>query len=254
MNVKRIIGIGWDVGGWAGDKQGIAAVQWNLDSDTIDWIGIPRQISIPIGSMITPNYIVSQITESSNPDFDNESQVIIGVDAPLGYPTDFLKLLSGNLSNFTRPQREIDNSLAYRETDKHIFNEFNKKPLSHVFDKLGNNSTVAITHIQYWQDYGYSIHPRNKSVNDQKVIIEVYPALVKSSRSSEAKDPIKQLLPSNLQTGTDAYDAAICAIMAIAYGAEGRLRNIPKLIEPPTISEAIMAEGWIYHLPIGACR
>lgn len=151
MDVKRIIGIGWDVGGWAGGKQGIAVVQWNIGSNCLDWMGKPCQITIPVGSMLTPDYIVRKVTGAYDDDYINESLVIIGVDAPLGYPTDFTKLLSGNLLGFTRPEREIDNRLAYRDTDRYIFQALSKKPLYHVFDKLGNNSTVAITHLQLWQ-------------------------------------------------------------------------------------------------------
>ncbi len=253
MNVKRIIGIGWDVGGWAGDKQGIAVVQWDFGFDSLNWMGTPRQITIPVGSMLTPENIVAQVTGTYNNDYFNESLVIIGIDAPLGYPTDFIQFLSGNLLGFTKPEREIDNSLAYRDTDRHIFKELNKKPLSHVFDKLGNNSTVAITHLQLWENSGYSIHPRNRSEHDRKVIIEVYPALVKNSRTSDAREPIKGLLPDNLPPGTDAYDAAICAIMAVAYGARGRFGKLPEMVEPPGGSQAVMLEGWIYHFPKGSC-
>ena len=41
---------------------------------------------------------------------------------------------------------ELDNPLAYRETDRHIYRTFLKRPLSGSFDKLGNNATVAMVH------------------------------------------------------------------------------------------------------------
>lgn len=196
--------------------------------------------------------IFEKVTGSQIIDILDESMVVIGVDAPLGFPSEFIKLVSGTVTQFDRPVREIENRLAYRDTDIHIYQEFGKKPLSPVFDKLGNNCTVAITHINKWcKELGYSFHSKTQSPSDKKVIIEVYPALVKTSQASEAKQPIKELLPIDLPHGTDAYDAAICAIMAVAYGADGRYANLPKLVGPPNGLNSVIVEGWIYHLPKG---
>lgn len=57
MIIKRIIGIGWDVGGWMGDKQGLAVVQWDLGSDKLVWLGKPSQTTIPVGTMFTLHQI-----------------------------------------------------------------------------------------------------------------------------------------------------------------------------------------------------
>ena len=120
--------------------------------------------------------------------------------------------------------------------------------------KLGNNCTVAVCHINKWcKEDGYSIHPMTTNPIDKKIIIEVYPALVKPSQVGEVKSPLKELLPKNIPYPSDAYDAAICAIMAVACGANGKFLQLPKLVHPPDDLDAVIKEGWIYHFPRGTC-
>jgi predicted nuclease with RNAse H fold len=255
MDFKRVIGIGWDVGGWMGNKQGVAAVMWKVGSQELEWLGTPTQFSLPIGSLFSTQMLIEEAVDKNNTKMLEESLVVIGIDAPLGFPADFVQLVSGETVECFRPQREIDNKLAYRDTDRHIYNELdNKKPLSATFDKLGNNCTVAVCHINKWcKEDGYSIHPMTNNPIDKKIIIEVYPALVKPSQLGEVKSPLKELLPKNIPYPSDAYDAAICAIMAVAYGADGKFLQLPKLVHPPDHLDSVIKEGWIYHFPRGTC-
>lgn len=247
--MDTILGIGWDVGGWMGGKHGVAVARWTAGSDKIKWLG-STVCSIPPGTVFSPNSLVRSAVNNLDVGILEETKIVIGIDAPLGYPNDFIKLVSGDQLLFERPAKEIDNRLAYRDTERYIYHTFDKKPLSATFDKLGNNATVAIYHIQSWcRELGYSVHPITKKPRDMKIIIEVYPALIKD-RNGKALNPVMELLPDGVIEGTDECDAAICAVFAIAYGANGKNSKLPKLIGPSNeLIASSKTEGWIYHLP-----
>ena len=58
MDIKRVIGIGWDVGGWMGNKQGVAAVAWKVGSEELEWLGTPNQFFLPIGSLLSTQMLI----------------------------------------------------------------------------------------------------------------------------------------------------------------------------------------------------
>jgi hypothetical protein len=95
------------------------------------------------------------------------------------------------------------------------------------------------------------MHPMTARSSDRKMIIEAYPALVKNGKYRSALSPFRELLPDHVPIGTDAYDAALCAVMALAYGAEGAFAPLPKLVGPPEHLNSIKTEGWIYYPIIG---
>ena len=53
------------------------------------------------------------------------------------------------------------------------------------------------------------------------------------------------LLPADVQVGTDRYDAALCALMALQYAAGGAVASLPDLVSAP--SDFPLDEGWVYH-------
>ncbi len=248
MLISKVIGIGWDVGGWCGKKQGIAVSCWDKQTSKIEWLGMPKTISLPAYPDFTPEYILKNIYDLKNENFDNVC-IVVGIDAPLAFPEEFIKIATGRKDeqefklNFIK---EIDNPLAYRETERYIFNKYGKKPLSASFDKLGNNCTVALAHIKNWRKHhGFMIHPFEGSLWDNKSVIEVYPAIEKSKK--DTFEILQNRLPSQLIINSDEYDAAICSLLALSYGAAGCGGLLPEL-KGPMIPEGIFkSEGWIYH-------
>ena len=53
------------------------------------------------------------------------------------------------------------------------------------------------------------------------------------------------LLPEDLLVGTDRYDAALCALMALQYAAGGKVAVLPELVQPS--GDMPRDEGWVYH-------
>ena len=248
MNNKNLLAVGWDVGGWMGSNHGFSILNWNYEKKEYSWLGKSVELKIPDQSTFSLDYIFKKVTGKN--DFKiNDYQLVIGIDAPLSFPSEFEDFINNRKKIFKRPEKEIYNKLAYRRTDVHIYEELGKKPLSAVFDRLGTNATAAIVHVNKWMDeYNFSLQPikDNKSGRD---IIEVYPALLKASKYSAADEPFKSMLPKSVKVGTDAYDSALCAVMAIAYGAGDQFTELPNLIGPEVIDENIKEEGWIYYFP-----
>ena len=271
MKKTSVLGIGWDVGGWMGKKQGVAAVR--LGADGLHWVGRPTAFQLSRRDRLTPEDLLRRAgVDQVLPD----ERIVVAIDAPLGFPSSFCRFVSGwpfgdkeHLPSLGRPHREIDNELAYRETDRHIHEQFRivqddvvtktaKKPLSATFDKLGNNATVAISHVRSWrEEHGFVVRPMDAYAEGQnRTVIETYPALVKERRSEARGERVQAWfrdrmgdIPEGMTEPSDEFDAAICAVLAACYGADSA--GLPWLVGPEDVGisdETVRGEGWIYYL------
>lgn len=249
MSKNNLLAIGWDVGGWMGANHGFSIICWDYEQKKYSWLGDPVELRIPAKSLFSLNYILQKVI-GENEIKINDYDLVIGIDAPLSFPRKFKDFINGKEKAFYRPEKEIYNQLAYRKTDVHIYEELAKKPLSAVFDRLGTNATVAIAHLNKWvAEHNFSVQPMlNK--NNQRDLIEVYPALLKASKYAAAAEPFKDMIPESVKVGTDAYDSALCAIMALAYGAGSDFKKLPNLVGPEVADPKVKDEGWIYYFPV----
>ncbi len=245
--MAKILGIGWDVGGWMGSKQGIAAATFDLDTQKFAWIGTPRNTNLKKHKHWTPESIVETLNPMiSVEDFD---EVTIGMDASLGFPISYKKLVNQEVQDIKVPSKEIQNPYAYRDTERHIFEKFGKKPLSAPFDKLGNNTTLALSFaLKWYREEGFKMIPQQGDKSNKHVMIEVYPALVKTMEQTFIKEEILQLIPSEVNPRSDAYDAAICSILALLLKGNGRFIENVTLQDPCIPIETAKEEGWIYYI------
>jgi len=248
MNYKNLLAVGWDVGGWMGSNHGFSILHWNYEASEYKWLGESVELKIPDNSIFSLANIIEKITGRKDLNL-SDYQLVVGIDAPLAFPREFKNFINNRKKIFKRPDKEIYNKLAYRKTDVHIYEKLGKKPLSAVFDRLGTNATAAVVHVNQWmEEYDFSLQPIQDNKNNRD-IIEVYPALLKASKYSAADEPFKSMIPESVKAGTDAYDSALCAIMALAYGAGDECTQLPNLIGPEVIDEDIKEEGWIYYFP-----
>ena len=198
MNKNSLLAIGWDVGGWMGKNHGFSIIHWNKKENDFKWLGKSVELKIPAASTFSLDYIIEKVTEGEDLDLC-DYEIVIGVDAPLRFPKKFKEFINGSAEEFRRPEKEIYNPLAYRETDVHIYETLGKKPLSAVFDRLGTNCTVAMVHLKKWmEEYDFSLPPIKDKRNNRD-IIEVYPALLKASKYSAADEPFKSLIPDSVR-------------------------------------------------------
>lgn len=242
-----IFALGWDVGGWMGDKNSFVLIKINNNKDKLDWFFCNNNFQIDNGELFNLNDIFKKLYKREIPD---NISLVIGIDAPLSFSVEFVNFLKNKNSYIKKPKKEIFNPLAYRSTDRYIYNKYGKKTLSAAFDRLGNNATVAISHIRYWEkDYDLKIN-QNNFIKDKINIIESYPALLKPSKYEKAFKSIDKMIPEDISIGTDKYDAALCALMAVQFGCENNFKKLPKLKYPPSEKNIYQKEGWIYHFEI----
>ena len=167
----------------------------------------------------------------------------IGIDAPLAFPRAFCALLAGQGAAVPVPEREIDNPYAYRDCERWIHERYGKKPLSASFDRLGNNASLALVMVAALAPL---VRVPQQAPVAARALLEVYPALAKQGGKRACAEPgIHALLPETLQPGTDQYDAALCALMALQYAAGDKVKALPPLQAPP--ADFPRDEGWIYH-------
>ena len=241
-----LIGLGWDVGGWQGRKQGFAAYEWDSEVRKIRAIGNPFAADLrSFGNSFSPDEILKRLGfQRSN---SKDITIVVGIDAPLGWPKEYQDLVAGITADDRKmlpPSREIDNSFAYRATERYLFETYGKKPLSATFDKLGNNATVAICAVNAWMQCGYHLMPKISKSVEKRSIIEVYPGIEKQRNTIGKNAEIGELIAHT--TNEDAYDAQICALLALSMADSAAVTGLHRLVEPPN-NPIYCQEGWIYH-------
>jgi len=239
------IGIGWDVRGWQGKAQAVAVVGWQASTNSLHWLGVSPLFRL--SSRVAPD-----LAALLRPALQDEltlmqvaacPQLALGIDAPLAFPRALRALLNGQSLSCAAPEREIDNPYAYRDCERWLYEQYGKKPLSATFDRIGNNATLAISMLSRLADL--QLVPTCVP-SSHRAVLEVYPALAKvGGRASAAWPALEALLPADLVAGTDRYDAALCALMALQYAAQGEVSALPPLVMPR--DGIAHDEGWVYH-------
>jgi len=91
------------------------------------------------------------------------------------------------------------------------------------------------------------LQPSSSYRLSNREIIEVYPALIKTLQFSALHSNMIKMIPSEVKVNSDAFDAAICALVALAYGLAGKSSLLPELVGPPSGWNKENGEGWIYY-------
>ncbi len=239
--------IGWDVRGWMSNEQAVAVLA--LSGDSIEWLGYCERFKFPLSKPFSLSSLLTPAFDSHLlPGVLECTEIVIAIDAPLAFSSGFCALVNGRPQPNSPPKSEIYNPLAYRACERWIRDQFNKKPLSASFDKLGNNASLAISFASSLKHERFSLVPQ-EGTRSSRSIIEVYPGLTKigMARKHPAIPPLAQEIPAEMEPNTDIYDAAICALLGAIYLGWGRELAIPDLVQP--IDGIDKAEGWIYCLP-----
>jgi predicted nuclease with RNAse H fold len=227
--------IGWDVGGWNCDRNSksrdaIVIITENLTLVGEPWRGNLREA---INKACTARDWLSQLFNlCKNNLADSNFEVTLGIDTPLGFSTEFQKLITSRI-----PQGNVGlsdtNQYLYRKTERLLF-ERHKRPLSAIKDMIGSQATKGMHVLAKFA-------PRSQSCgvwcDDERNLtaIEAYPASCKESHLtkkllSEIKLPL---------ANEDIRDAAICAVVAHLFRT-----SRGELWAP---DDAIPAsEGWIW--------
>lgn len=233
MGCLKPIGIGWDVGGWNCDK----------NSSSRDAIVIVDEDCRPIGKPWRGN-LARVIAKSSNSEdfvralfelcqlepFTSVPSITIAVDAPLGFPTALIELVThGSLTDVIGASSM--NPYLFRFTERQIA-QSGATPLSSVKDMIGSQSTKAIHAVRKFTPFERDIGVWTDG--QRFTAIETYPAACRRNVPG-----IDEAVPVLSNAHVDIRDAGVCAV--IAYWFQSR----PEILKPPP-SECPRAEGWIW--------
>lgn len=276
---QRIISLGWDVGGWYGDKNACTVMEYyngtlyqqpptlfdfRGNESIYDLESITNKILAPV-----KNYLESH---------DKNLKIIIAIDAPLSFSKNFKQLVDRKIdvNNFSNVKK--NNSIAFRTTEILINNKF-KNCLSPVFDSIGNPTTLGQLVMLKLKSIGFKYIPVDSISYDSmessnRIVIEVYPGILRGSIyysntsiidsnghfSSDSYIPCKKYY-SDLGSGSkpkssemDEYDSMLCSMLGISfaksfYGDQNNQIPLPELetrIDSKFVADAAQ-EGWIFY-------
>jgi hypothetical protein len=224
--------IGWDVGGWNCDKNpnsrdALVVLDAAGARVGLPWRGNLRQ-SLNTATKAA-DFLTTILALCKLPALGHV-QATIAIDAPLGFPAAFARLITGDA-----PLDQIGQSAAnpylYRETERRLAAE-GVTPLSAVKDMIGSQSTKAMHAVAR---FTRRIAPGVWSDGAHLTLIETYPALCRS----RARGAFNDLATATTARESDILDAEVCATIARAFVQR------PDWLEPPP-SEVPASEGWIW--------
>jgi len=248
----KILGIGWNVGGWSDETNAVVLAVWDEAISRPEFIGKnPISYSLKEDPVLNVCEFVKKFfkDENLNIRFNEYNKVIIAIDAPLGFPLKFTDLIKRDISHIDdRSNKSAYESLSFRRTEKIIKEKFEKRPQSSSFDRLTNPATLAIAHAYWWcKNENFVIACEGKKDNPNRIIIEVYPASLTPELIEKWGEWIDVKGSSRYR---DHYkDACKCALLALSYGVNDSNEFLPELISPaPEDKDLAAKEGWIYYV------
>lgn len=238
--------IGWDVGGWNCDqnprsRDAIVILDENLHMVGQPWRGNLRETINLVAN--SEEWIEALFALCGSPTQLDDSEFVMAIDTPLGFPAGLRELISGS-GCAGEVAGSAANPYLFRTTEQYLFSK-GFSPLSTVKDMIGSQATKGMhlvaklplkrIHCGLWVENGWS------------AVIETYPAVCRRSAlidellipyivakrgdgSTQWAEPIRD---------PDRADALVCAL--VAYFFDRR----PDDLVPP-IEDAPPGEGWIW--------
>jgi len=226
--------IGWDVGGWNCDRNAKSRDAIVILNEKLGVVGQPWRGNLreTINEASTSRGWVSKLFDLCESRLSNgDVEVTLAIDTPLGFSTEFQKLVTSRNPQSTIGPSE-SNKYLYRKTERLLFKR-HKKPLSAIKDMIGSQATKGMHVLAK-----FAHQTKSCGVwSDGKILtaIEAYPASCRESPlTRKLLDKIK--LPV---ANSDIQHAAICAVVAHIF------LTSPKKLWSPS-NEIPISEGWIW--------
>ena len=249
-------------------KTAICALDWDARSPVIRMLAVGNHE----GTEFHDKFIITTIAGMRH--FEQDSIVKAGIDAPFGWPDEFVEALS-DYHNTQRWPSGMDNprtAFYWRETDRWVRTHAHKVPLSVSSDKI---AIVAMRCAVVLDELRYKLGPDAVIRTGDGLVCEVYPdpalrywtachaqglrrretykGAAAANRRAELLGILQQDLPLDDPDGLlglcveqdHAFDALLSALVARA--------SFLGLTEGAPPDERIIREGWI-HLPTAPLR
>jgi len=279
--VGRRLYLGWDVGGWLGKTDGLAAFIFGHGGTLLR--RIPGKTVSLWKEYDGRKWTLEKFIRLLDPQLllDRFDRVVLAIDAPLGLPQRFIRAVTSEISKVPEPEYNVEKimeaRLAFRVTDRLVARRFDVKPLSPSLDRATNNGSKArAACAEFIRELPkMAVPPFRKDEPGQTrfVAIEVNPDVWWSEKWIN----FTSSCISEKEREGDAGDAVTCALNALWYDiaasglAKGRFpllppvdpvatpapEVMPKNLLPENLGEydseatpgdrdAILQEGWIY--------
>lgn len=240
--------VGWDVGGWHCDRNATsrdALVVTGLHDGKVVVEGEPWRGNLRSALMTeTGHALVRSMLGLCRVGADAETEVVVAIDTPLGWPSAMMRLAQGGAPSHVSAA-DGENPYTRRETELELIRR-GFAPLSAVRDMLGSQSTKGLHFLRAadLQEVANGVWRASGPAGGAVTAIETYPAVaLQMSPLRALQAEVLDRTPAGLRTGEkplhdDIRDALACALVAYLFSEH------PALIEPaPATIPA--GEGWI---------
>lgn len=221
---------------------------------SIDWSTSPPRVELPAlerGKERNDRQYVELI----------EAHDKTGIDAPFGWPVDFVALVDAHHARRALPDPVPASRLAYRATDAWVRTEsaVRRWPLSVSTDRIGVVALRCAALLDELHDVDRSGVTGPVAETYPAAALATWPLDARGYKGDDGPAKVGALLDgltercrlaigaedrAVLQQSHDAFDALVCAIVA-------RLVVDGRTVPPPEDQRAVVAvEGWI-HVPDG---
>jgi hypothetical protein len=223
--------IGWDVGGWNCEKNRKSRDAIVILASDLKVVGKPWRGNLKeaINEAKGAREFAAQLYRLCSAPV-RAGPILLGVDTPLGFSTEFVQLVSKRIAVETL-DRSADNPYLFRATERFL-HQRGKSPLSPIKDMIGSQATKGMHVLARFapQILECGVWTDGKRLR----IAEVYPAACKNSGCmQELRNQYQSL------ADPDQDDALTCALTAHLLQ-----RNRGALFEPPRATPP--EEGWIW--------
>jgi predicted RNase H-like nuclease len=247
----RLIGVDWAASDES--KRGVALAEWS---------GGGKLTLVEVDSGTRERAAVSRLGAWLEP----PGEVIVGIDAPLGWPRGFAERIAGHRAGEPLGGKEEGARFFDRETDRRVAAMYKKKPLSVGADLIARTAFSALALVAELRErhplsLGWAPPPRGSG---ERVFLEVYPAatfatlLGPGERVPPYKKPEERAARARLTEVLAAHVTMTTKQRALAEASDHRLDAIACTLAaadfaagrcpapPAELEELARHEGWIW--------
>lgn len=226
-----VLRLGWDVGGWTGSGDALYLIAWDGGQQTEVGRSGPRNLAGDIQELRGYD-LIDRFLYYCGYTLKNCTDLVIAIDAPLGWPDEFARLISARAAEPSMATPPYG-CLIWRKTEL----RFSGEAKSAVTDRIGSNSTKALAFLRavgferelpgVWSTCHSSLKMR---------AIEAFPRLLR--RSPRLLQTLSTSQSTLAEMKGDLADALWCAVLGHAWA------DLVDACEPIPI-DASVSEGWI---------
>jgi len=239
--------IGWDVGAWYCDKNTKSRDALYIIDDKGNYRGefrgnLKNGKPGKLGGILeesSSKYFIQKCFDLCQTNLKFSGKAILAIDAPLGFPSPLITLLTKNKFSETVNDNFRENDYLFRYTEQKLnADNSNYKPLSTINHMIGAQSTKAIHLIA---KLGLKNNKKGVWENENLTVLETYPAIARTKHADEMR----------VRKTSDVDDAQICAEVAVQFFEDLNRSYDPNRLNYPDEKTddmiRIASEGWIFY-------